>query len=417
MSDKYTVLDLFSGAGGLTEGFSIDSFRFIAHVEMNPNAARTLETRLGYHLLRGTKFEPIYQSYVNNKISREEYIAKVRNMNLFDDNLFVQQISDATIQDLFAQIETTQRRIGLSKVDVLIGGPPCQAYSCAGRARDPYRMINDPRNDLYLHYIAFLKRYQPDLFVFENVPGIRSAKNGHVYKDLVRQVVQLGYSMDRRVLNAADFGVVQDRKRLIIMGWKDEHDFQYPDFPKTPSTATVGDLLGDLPPLKPGEGTNLPQEYCTPTTSYLRESKIRSENDILRNHHARGHNERDREIYRRAIRELEAGKRLRYNELPAELITHKNVTSYLDRFKVVDPARRSHSVVAHISKDGHYYIHPDINQARSLTVREVARIQSFPDNYLFEGARREQFKQVGNAVPPMMATGIAEQVHRMLKRI
>lgn len=418
MSETYTVLDLFSGAGGLTEGFSIDTFRFLAHVEMDPNAARTLETRLGYHLLRGTRFEEIYDRYLRNNISREEYIALVRGMNLFDDNLFVTQISDASIGDLFSQIDRTQKRIGIDKVDVVIGGPPCQAYSCIGRARDPNSMMNDPRNDLYLHYIAFLERYQPEMFVFENVPGIRSAKNGHIFRDLIRRIGLLGYSVDQNLLNASDFGVLQERKRLIIMGWKEEHGFQYPLFQKnSKKEVPIRDLLSDLPVLQPGEGTDLPQEYRSSPSEYLRDSGLRSERDILRNHRARGHNDRDREIYRWAIRELDAGRRLRYDQLPPGLRTHKNVTSFLDRFKVVDPARLSHAVVAHISKDGHYYIHPDINQARSLTVREVARIQSFPDSYLFEGARREQFKQVGNAVPPMMAQGIADQIHAMLKRI
>lgn len=424
MSEKHTVLDLFSGAGGLTEGFSsIDMFRFIAHVEMDPNAARTLETRLGYHLLRGTGSEDIYQKYLKNEITRDEYITRVREMSPFNDNLFVTRISNDSIEDLFLRIDQARKNTGsgADRIDVVIGGPPCQAYSCMGRARDPGRMVNDPRNYLYLHYIAFLIRYQPSLFVFENVPGIRSAKNGHIFKDLVRRVIQLGYSIDRQVLNAADFGVLQERKREIIIGWKEELDFQYPNFPKIRSGATVQDLLSDLPALHPGEGTDLPQDYCSAPSEYLRTSEIRTAKDddidVLRNHWARGHNERDREIYRLAIRELGAGKRLRYDHLPPELRTHKNVTSFLDRFKVVDPARLSHAVVAHISKDGHYYIHPDINQARSLTVREVARIQSFPDSYLFEGARREQFKQVGNAVPPMMAQGIANQIHAMLKRI
>lgn len=417
MSEKFTVLDLFSGAGGLTEGFSIDKFRFLAHVEMDPNAARTLETRIGYHVLRSAGSEEIYYSYLRNEISREQFIAHIRSKNLFDDNIFVRQICDSTIDDLFAQIDATKKKLDIDHVNVLIGGPPCQAYSIMGRARDPNGMVDDPRNDLYLQYIAFLERYKPDIFVFENVPGIKSAKNGDVYKDLFEGFKKQGYIPDHRLLDAADFGVVQNRKREIIVGWKAEYWLQYPEFRKAPSDAMVGDLLGDLPSLLPGQGTDLPQDYRGPATAYLRDSGIRTEDDVLRNHRARNHNDRDREIYRRAIRELEAGKRLHYNELPAELITHKNVTSFLDRFKVVDPSKRSHSVVAHISKDGHYYIHPDIDQARSLTVREVARIQSFPDNYLFEGARREQFKQVGNAVPPMMAAGIAKQIHAMLKCI
>lgn len=417
MSEKFTVLDLFSGAGGLTEGFSIDKFRFLAHVEMDPNAARTLETRLGYHTLRNAGSEEIYCSYLRNEISREQFIAHIRGKNLFDDNLFVCQISDSTINDLFVQIDATKKKLDVDYVNVLIGGPPCQAYSMMGRARDPNGMVDDPRNDLYLQYLAFLERYNPDIFVFENVPGIRSAKNGDIYKRLFEGFKKHGYKPDHRLLDAGDFGVVQNRKREIIIGWKAEYSLQYPEFRKAPSDATVGNLLGDLPSLQPGQGTDLPQDYRGPASAYLQDSGIRTEEDILRNHRARNHNDRDREIYRRAIHELKAGKRLHYNELPAELINHKNVTSFLDRFKVVDPSKRSHSVVAHISKDGHYYIHPDIDQARSLTVREVARIQSFPDNYLFEGARREQFKQVGNAVPPMMAAGIAKQIHAMLESI
>lgn len=417
MTEKFTVLDLFSGAGGLTEGFSIDTFRFVAHVEMDPNAARTLETRIGYHMLKGTRFETIYNSYQRNEITRDEYIARVRSMNLFDDNLFVREITDHTIGDLCAGVNSTMKRIGADHVDVVIGGPPCQAYSCIGRARDPDRMVNDPRNNLYIQYIRFLEKYRPHLFVFENVPGIRSAKNGDVINDLKRCVADAGYYMDSKILNAADFGVVQERKREIIIGWRQDHFLQYPDFPSRPATATVADLLGDLPALHPGEGTDLPQEYAGAPSVYLSETGLRTESDVLRNHIARNHNDRDREIYRTAIRQLESGKRLKYDQLPAELQTHDNKTSFLDRFKVVDPSRRSHSVVAHISKDGHYYIHPDIEQARSLTVREVARIQSFPDSYLFEGARREKFKQVGNAVPPMMAAGIAKQIHRMLNCI
>lgn len=417
MSEKYTVLDLFSGAGGLTEGFSGDMFQFIAHIEMDPNAARTLETRLGYHLAKDPSSREIYHDYMQALITREEYIASLRKKRPFNDNLIVRQISEYSLPEIFRQIDDTKKSRGIGHVDVVIGGPPCQAYSCIGRARDPNRMASDLRNYLYLHYLAFLKRYRPDIFVFENVPGIRSAKNGHIYNDLERRARRLGYEMSNGILNAADFGVLQVRKRIIIMGWRKELGFQHPRFSKIEPAGKVQDLLSDLPALVPGEGTAFPQEYRSPPSDWMRKTGLRRDDDVLRNHHARGHNPRDREIYRRAILELRENRRLRYDQLPPELRTHKNVTSFLDRFKVVDPGGLSHSIVAHISKDGHYYIHPDIDQARSLTVREAARIQSFPDSYLFEGARREQFKQVGNAVPPMMAAGIAEQIHAMLKRL
>jgi DNA (cytosine-5)-methyltransferase 1 len=178
----------------------------------------------------------------------------------------------------------------------------------------------------------------------------------------------------------------------------------------------VSSLLEDLPLLGPGEGSEGPQSYRRPPTEYLKEAKIRSEKDLLIQHNARNHNERDREIYRRAITTWNnEQRRIRYDELPEELKTHKNRKSFKDRFKVVEADRKySHGILAHISQDGHYFIHPDINQGRSLTVREAARIQSFPDNFKFEGCRKSQYRQIGNAVPPLMAEGIAHAIKEML---
>lgn len=131
----------------------------------------------------------------------------------------------------------------------------------------------------------------------------------------------------------------------------------------------------------------------------------------------RNHNERDREIYRIAINAWNDGhRRLKYTNLPDELCTHKNKEAFLDRFKVVAADIESaQTMMAHISKDGHYFIHPDVNQCRSISVREAARIQSFPDNYYFEGPRTAKFVQIGNAVPPLMAKGLAEKIREMLE--
>jgi DNA (cytosine-5)-methyltransferase 1 len=200
------------------------------------------------------------------------------------------------------------------------------------------------------------------------------------------------------------------------VGWRSEYDLEYPSFTPIKHNYTVSCLLKDLPPLNPGEGIDEPQNYLTPPPEYLKKAKIRSENDILIQHSARIHNDRDREIYRRAINIWNCEhRRMKYDELPEELKTHKNRKSFKDRFKVIEGDREySHSILAHISQDGHYYIHPDINQARSLTVREAARIQSFPDNFKFEGSRKSRYHQIGNAVPPLMAEGIANSIYKML---
>ena len=153
-------------------------------------------------------------------------------------------------------------------------------------------------------------------------------------------------------------------------------------------------------------------------SSYVLENGLRTDDDVLTLHYARAHMVRDIEIYRRAVALWDDGhQRLRYNELPEELKTHKNQHSFVDRYKVVEGDEPCcHTVLAHLSKDGHYFIHPDIRQHRSITVREAARIQSFPDSYFFEGPRTAQFTQVGNAVPPMMAKGIALGILEQLRQ-
>lgn len=159
--------------------------------------------------------------------------------------------------------------------------------------------------------------------------------------------------------------------------------------------------------------------YISEPTKYLLDSGIRCNDDILTHHECRFHNNRDIEIYRRVITAWNDGhRRLRYTDLPEELCTHKNRNAFLDRYKVVAADLQcSHTMVAHISKDGHYFIHPDLAQCRSLSVREAARVQSFPDNYFFEGPRSAKFVQIGNAVPPLMAKGLAQGIRGILEDI
>lgn len=304
---------------------------------------------------------------------------------------------------------------GISRIDVLVGGPPCQAYSVAGPSRRADNKEKDPRNYLYKLYADVLNRYKPKVFVFENVPGMLTANKGLYFSDMKRLFNHNGYVVKYGIINSKDFGVLQNRRRVIIIGWLKQFKFEYPDFPKWNGGYQVKDILEDLPAIQSGESSD---KYFTNIFSdYLKETGIRKNTDVLTWHVARPHIERDRNIYRIAINKWNKDhSRLKYNDLPDELITHKNITGFLDRFKVVAadlPA--SHTMIAHISKDGHYFIHPDIHQARSITVREAARIQSFPDDYYFEGSRTSAFTQIGNAVPPLMSKGIALEIKRMLE--
>lgn len=406
-------IDLFAGAGGLSEGFIRQGFEPIAHIEMDYYASQTLMTRSAYYHLLGENDLDRYNSYLSKEISKDDLHSLLPEA--IRDTVINMEISDDTIEHIFNVIDTNLNRFDSTKVDVLIGGPPCQAYSLVGRARDPYGKENDIRNYLYKQYVKFLRKYNPDIFVFENVPGILSASKGALFEDVKEIMRDAGYELQAKVLNAFDFGVLQQRKRVILIGWNKELGFSYPDFETVLHNFRVEELLSDLPPLQPGGEAN---HYVTEPSNYLRSFGIRQDNDVLTQHITRVHNENDRKIYKHAI-ELwnKEGKRLRYTDLPSDLITHKNLTSFLDRFKVVGSNLPfSHTVVSHIAKDGHYYIHPDINQLRSLSVREAARLQSFPDNFYFEGPRTAIFTQIGNAVPPLMAESIAQKVMDMLKK-
>jgi len=422
MVSQKVVLDMFAGAGGLTEGFFQNNFNIVSHIEMNPHAARTLETRTLFHALTEKGRQDIYYRYYDQNISRDEFLEECRSLGVPETGIQNRELSADSVDVVVREVRKRLDEEGRDAVDVIIGGPPCQAYSLIGRARDLNRMQNDPRNHLYLHYLRFIEEFKPELFVFENVPGLISAKDGKIYSDFLKRITKLKYytSIEPKILNARDFGVLQNRHRIIFIGWKKEHKrLDYPLFKQVDPQYKVMDVLADLPELEPGEGTDGPQRYRSdPPSEYLKRYQIRDDHGSVRHHVARNHNERDREIYRIAIRMWNDGKkRLRYNDLPEYLKTHANQSSFLDRFKVVDGDGLSHAIVAHLSKDGHYFIHPDLNQARSLTVREAARIQSFPDNYLFEGPRTAQYVQIGNAVPPLMADGIARGIKDMLARL
>ncbi len=415
----FNFIDLFAGAGGLSEGFIQAGFNPIAHVEMNAMAAQTLETRAAFHYLnkRDDNSIQFYYAYERGEITRaelmehipEEVIATVIN----------EELSDKSIKGVFEQIDKNMKDAGVEHVDVIVGGPPCQAYSLVGRAQSSHMIVpmeDDPRNELYKMYTRFLTRYKPEMFVFENVAGIKSARGGAAYKNLQAHLKRVGYEFECHEQNAFDFGVLQSRKRMIIIGWRKGENHFYPEFVANNSEAIVNDLLVDLAPVNRGEENNayaIPYEDCS---EYLKESGIRTPDDVVTHHVARPNCDRDVQIYGMAIDAWNDGEqRLSYDRLPEELRTHRNTTSFKDRFKVVEGNKNScHTVLAHLAKDGHYFIHPDREQCRSITVREAARLQTFPDSYFFEGGRGEKFKQIGNAVPPMMAKTIAEAIRNQL---
>lgn len=414
---KYRFIDLFAGAGGLSEGFVMNgNFLPIAHVEMNKDACETLKTRSCYYYLKENNQLNIYREYQLGVISKEELYDSVPDGLI--ETVINSEIGESTIEGIFESIDTIFSQDKIEELDLIVGGPPCQAYSLVGRAVSANNMKTDPRNFLYKQYIKFLKMYKPKMFIFENVPGILTANKGETFKTILAEFDEAGYSADYRILNSSDFGVLQNRRRVIIIGWKKQYSLQYPTFENynIQMDATVSDILDDLAILARGEENN---NYINQPNEYLEISGIRNVGDILTHHVCRWHNPNDIEIYRHIIEAWNNGHiRVKYTDLPDELKTHRNTTAFLDRYKVLAAdVRCSHTMIAHIAKDGHYFIHPDINQCRSISVREAARIQSFPDNYFFEGSRAAKYVQIGNAVPPLMSKGLAGEIRNMLEGV
>ncbi|ERL23633.1 DNA cytosine methyltransferase [Jonquetella sp. BV3C21] len=414
---NYNFIDLFAGAGGLSEGFIQAGFNPIAHVEMNSFAAQTLVTRSAYYYLKQTKQMDVYYRYLRGEITRDSFLEFIPNH--ISQTVICETMSNDSLPRVFKNIDGIMMTWNMQSVDVIVGGPPCQAYSLVGRAQSSHMEIpmkDDPRNYLYKLYARFLRKYQPRMFVFENVTGIKSAQGGTIWKNLQEDLKHVGYEIDCREQNAQTFGVLQNRRRMVIVGWLKNTGLAYPDFKVKNTNAVVNDLFTDLPELRPGESNNTYSKIKP--SRYVIENGIRTMDDVLTLQNCRPNIERDINIYKRAIELWNDGhKRLNYNDLPQELKTHKNRHSFTDRFKVVEGDEHCcHTILAHLSKDGHYFIHPDIRQHRSITVREAARIQSFPDSYYFEGPRTSQFVQIGNAVPPLMARGIAEGIFAKLHR-
>ena len=416
MSRKLRYLDLFAGAGGLSEGFIRSAYKPVAHVEMDRAACFTLRTRTAYHWLKDQNHEELYADYLHRRISRAELYDHVPERQI--QSVIHSEIAEKSLPKIFRQIDCL---LDNKPLDLIIGGPPCQSYSLVGRSRSANGMKGDSRNYLYTYYAEFLKRYKPACFLFENVYGLLSAKeeNGRLYLDKMRDLFfECGYKTECMKLSAENFGVPQSRKRVFLVGRRERPvRFNLPE-PDTGSTEIlVQEILSDLPPLSAGQGDAgpCPVKPCHGTWMY--DAGIRNDEFPVTWHQARPQSEQDLEIYKMAVDLWDKEeKRLVYDKLPERLKSHCNQNSFRDRFKVVaGNLPFSHAVVAHIAKDGHYYIHPDIDQNRSLTPREAARLQTFPDDYYFEShfevpQRSPAFRQIGNAVPPLLAEKIAEKL-------
>ena len=412
---ELNFLDLFAGAGGLSEGFIQAGFKPIAHIESDKAACFTLQTRMAYHWLKSTDNLDIYVDYLKGKLSRTQFYKNIPE-NIIR-TVINKEISENSLQTIFDLIDDLLEDVHL---DLIIGGPPCQAYSLVGRSCDSNKMLGDERNYLYKFYGEFLRRYQPKYFVFENVMGLLSAKdaNGKHYFHEMRELFKnLGYETEYRILNANNYGALQARKRIILVGRRGKKTGFYPQLEIEIPNVCVNEIFADLPVINAGEGSVRPCRTKKYSGQWLYDSGIKSDNIPVTWHIARPLNQQDSEIYR-IVTNLwnKEGKRMEYNDLPEKLKTHKNRTAFADRFKVVaGNLSASHTVLAHLAKDGHYYIHPDAQQNRSITPREAARLQTFPDDYYFEGitdkpSRTAAFRQIGNAVPVILARKIAENL-------
>lgn len=497
MADPIQVVDIFAGPGGLAEGFASvganagRAFRIALSVEKEASALNTLRLRSFYRQFEGSAPESYYD-YLAGRISRDELIRlhPVEWQHACEETHQLELGAAGTNEVLDPLLDKVAAQTGGSCV--LVGGPPCQAYSLVGRARNKgiagYVPGDDHRHFLYREYIRILKRLNPAVFVMENVKGILSSRvDGDAIFDRVLddlrcaggkpdsyRIVQLAPedSPSGYVIRSELHGIPQARHRVILLGIRSDLAFGDADLRLNSSpSVTVCDAIGDMPALRSGlsrgpddperwaeiagAGCRLAARACSrmggrsrkvaarlieaasaieqrgPNLERSATTQARPPNErlaawlcdkrleALPNHCARGHMPDDLARYAFVAAFAERwGRSPKADEFPDELApAHANWTSgkFVDRFRAQRWDAPSSTITSHISKDGHYFIHPDPVQCRSLTVREAARLQTFPDNYFFEGNRTAQYVQVGNAVPPLLACQIATVVAEILK--
>lgn len=509
------IVDLFAGPGGLGEGFSSlphDPFRIVVSAEMDTHAHATLRLRAFYRILRrmgGDMLRPYYD-LCNLGIPLPDDLATQTAWAEASSEALQLTLGNA---DDNARLDAIIRKNALGEATpwVLIGGPPCQAYSLVGRSRNrgksDYRPEDDHRHFLYREYLRIIQKYRPAVFVMENVKGILSSKVGgeHIFHSILDDLsdpdraigkvrCRPGYRIhslsndvvfergsDARLIDARKFivraeeyGIPQARHRVILLGVREDIES---DRVRTLSKANrecpLADALAGLPPLRSSLsrqedcskewqetvrehfrelaqaarrqgstglaarlarlGAEIPSGLTTGGLRVPRSGRAPQCSERLRkwygdpnlsvwlNHEARGHMSLDLMRYAYAATFAQEHERSPKGHEEFNLIEklrplHANWESgkFSDRFRVQRLEGPATTITSHISKDGHYFIHPDPAQCRSLTVREAARVQTFPDNYFFQGNRTQQYHQVGNAVPPLLAHQIANVVYSLL---
>lgn len=342
---KNKIIDLFCGCGGLSRGFEMAGFEVCAAIDMWDDAITTYNK--------------------NNK----------NNVGQCED------IHNWT-EDYLKKLSNENEIVGI------VGGPPCQGYSTVGT-----RDVNDPRNHLYKEYCRIVETIKPDFFVIENVKGLTTLSGGAFKDDIINRFSKLGYKVEYQILNAADYGVPQNRYRVFFVGMKNKN-FKFPQ--KLNYKITTKEALSDLPPLSADERKT---EYLSnPLNEY--QKKLRGNSKVLQNHEGTAHSEQTREI----ISLIKDGGSIK--DLPRE---YWEVRKYNKAFERMNSNGQSNTV-----DTGHRnYFHYSENRIPS--VRENARLQSFPDEFIFYGSKTSQYKQVGNAVPPLLAFEVAKEIKEQLE--
>lgn len=401
------MLDLFAGCGGLTDGFMQTScYNDIAAVEWKVPQVLTLRNRLK------TKWgkKDADESVLHFDIQREE-------------ELFNGWVDDKN----FGSSKGLDYYINKSNgIDIIIGGPPCQAYSVAGRVRDENGMQDDYRNYLFEHYLSIVDRYQPDIFIFENVPGILSAApHGLKVSEVIpKEFKKKGYvitnALTKAIVNAVDYNVPQNRKRVILIGVRKKsflntniqemlEDFYTKILPshKGKKILTVKEAIGSLPPLKPYWDDEHHSKRISHSTPLC---------DVTW-HVPRYNNTRDMSTFQLLAEDLESGNPTFDSKKIAKLYEEKvGSKSPIHRYHVLNPNQPSTTIIAHLHKDGNRFIHYDSKQARTITPREAGLLQSFDSDFQFLGTRGHVYEMIGNAVPPKLAKALGESIVELLKK-
>lgn len=351
---KYTCIDLFSGAGGLSRGFLDAGFNVVLGVDFDDAALKTFECNHGS--------------------------AKAMKLDLFNHD---------NIEVIVSYLK--HKNITL---DVLVGGPPCQGFSIAG-PRDK----NDKRNSLYMAMVKLAERLKPKAVVLENVPGMLQTNDGIGAKRIIEDFSELGYNMTAKILYAPDYGIPQIRKRVFFVGLlNSENTYEYPSPSCTPENyVTCEDAISDLPSLINIYGEEIQEYECPPLTAY--QSLMRKNSTKIYNHIGSIHEPKTIEM----LKMIPEGKN--YKALPPELSS---------KFKYHEALTRYHSKKPSLTINTGHRSHFHYKWNRIPTVRESARLQSFPDDFIFYGNKSEQYRQVGNAVPPMLGYVVAKQLKKYL---